>query len=151
MNLKEAIEHAHCRKGAADGTTKAGAYWLALAPICIRSWGGDGIGQSAPSHDQYLELRHYRDGAVRAKLHHTAWHENGEWSGGGVSTYIDAGAILGATTVEQVIVLLKVMRCHDEYQSGHAVYSDRFEAKLTEALVSLGLADALPAPDEGGI
>lgn len=142
LTLSNAIEQTKCRKGKSDGTTKDGAYWLATKPIVIRSWGSDGIGSNPPDRTNYLELRHYRDGQVRARVNLHSWHQNGAYSGAG-DWYANADAILPCESVEAVIVALKGMR-YNEW----AVYSDHFEDTLTKALVDLGIAEATPAPDE---
>jgi hypothetical protein len=146
MTLKQAIEHAHCRVGKADGTTKDGAYWLA-ASITIRQWGGDGIGQSSPSHTSSLDLRHYRDGAIRARCHHATWHQNGSYSGGNVSEYFGADAVLDCETVEEVIVKLKGIRYYEEYGDySTPVYGN---GMLTvDDLKHLNIPEAAPSPDE---
>ena len=64
--LKEIIVETKCRKGESDGTTKQGAFWFACDEILIRSFGGDGVGQSSTDLRNYLQLRHYRNGEVKA-------------------------------------------------------------------------------------
>lgn len=140
--LQECVESVKCRKGQATGTTKRGAYWLACEPIKIRSFGGDGIGNSAASCTHYLELRHYRTGEVRATIHADYWHQNGA-----KPDVYQSAPILECTTVEQVIVALKGESIgNDDWKD--SVYSDYFEDKLTEALTGLGLAESEPAPDD---
>lgn len=146
MTVREAIEQAHCRQGKAAGTTKDGAYWLACEAIPLRSYGGDGIGQSAPSMTSELELRHYRNGMVRARCHFTSWHQNGSYSGGGDSQYVGADKILGCETAEDVIVALKDLRYGAGYDSGTPVYG--YGAHVAECLAALGIREAAPTPDE---
>ncbi len=149
MTLREAIVQAHCRQGKAAGTTKDGAFWRVIKGtadnkrIKIRTYGGNGIGQSSASVDNWLELRHYRDGAVRARVHVDAWHVNGARSGAG-DWWLNADAILDFTTAEAVIVALKGIRSEDH---GPA-YSDMYESELTTALWALGIPASEPAPDE---
>lgn len=131
-----------CRRGPSAAITKRGAYWLACEPVKIRRAGGDGIGQSGADVTFSLELRHYRSGETRAMVKRDAWHQNGSYSGGG-TTWIDASEILGAPTIEDVIVGLLAT-------GGDAgpVYSHRQSAELTEALAKLGLPQTVAAPDE---
>lgn len=136
--LKELIIDRKCRKGESVGTTKSGAFWLACDPIRIRSFGGDGIGQSARNCDNYLQLRHYRSGEVKAVVNYHSWHQNS----GTHDSYISV-PILDCTTVEDVIVILKGVSDDDT-----AAYSNWGEGNLTKALVGLGMAESLPAPDE---
>lgn len=156
--LYQAIVDRKCRTGKAKGTTSYGAYWLACDPIEIRQFGGDGIGNSGASVTMYLLLRHYRSGLVQASIHRDAWHQNGSHSGGGdawetldkVSDGQRADGFLGVTTVEDAIVALKKYR-FGEGDYSQAVYSDGCEEELTKALVSLGLPESAPAPDESHI
>ena len=115
---------------------------MAVEPIKIRSFGGDGIGQGARDCTNTLELRHYRDGAVRARVHMHAWHQNGSYSGAG-DWYSNADIVLTCQSVEAVIVNLKNISV-DETRA----YSDSCEEELAETLEGLGLLEAEPAPDE---
>jgi hypothetical protein len=137
--LQELIVAAKCRKGAAAGTTKKGAYWLACEPIKIRVYGGDGIGQSSPDCTNFLELRHFRDGSVQTVVEFASWHQN---QGGRRESYVTVPALAMCETVEDVIVCLK--SCGTEV----AAYSDKMEDKLTDGLVAFGLPVSAPAPDE---
>lgn len=139
--LVQLVEATKCRKGKADGTTKKGAFWLA-AEIMTRSFGGDGIGQSAADMDYSLQLRHFRNGAVTTVMHYHAWHQNS----GTVHAYHPAN-VGDCKTVEEVIVALKGMKVGSGYYPEN-VYSDRFEEKLTAALVAIGMSEMEPAPDE---
>ncbi len=141
--LKELIADRKCRKGAAAGTTKRGAYWLACEPIKIRSYGGDGIGQSAPDIDHHLELRHYRSGEIRAMVCRNARHQNS-----GTSTRYSPAELLDCTTSEQVIVALKGSQVECGYDYSEHAYSDYFADSLTKTLAALGMPDSEPAPDE---
>lgn len=136
--LKELIEIRKCRKGESTGTTKQGAFWLACDPILIRSFGGDGIGQSGTDLKNYLQLRHYRSGEVKAVVNFHGWHQNY-----GTSNSYRTVPILDCTTVEDVIVILKGIS-EDET----AAYSDWGQDKLTAALTDLGMVESAPAPDE---
>ena len=143
--LKELIVASKCRRGQSKGKTKSGAFWRA-ADIRTRSFGGDGIGNSGASQTVDLELRHFRDGDVKALLIWSSWHQNG----GADDVHCDAGAILDCTTVEGVIAVLKGIKIRDDgwHDSSTHAYSDYFEDDLTNALNELGLPTAGPAPDE---
>ena len=138
--LKECIESVKCRKGAAAGTTKRGAYWLACEPIEIRRYGGDGIGNSGADCTNYLELRHYRSGEVAAILHGDYWHQNGA----GPDDWEQVPALLACTTIEFVIVTLKGVSFQDQAH----VFSDSKADKLTDALAAIGMAEQDPSPDQ---
>ena len=138
QTLKELIEAKKCRKGQSSGITSDGAYWLAIEPVKIRSYGGDGVGNNGTNWTHYLELRHYRNGSVECIVECRGWHQNHrEISENHV-------APLGsAETVEHVIARLKSMKCGES-----KAYSDKFQPELTAALVSIGMAESLPSPDE---
>lgn len=138
QTLKELIEAKKCRKGQSSGITSDGAYWLAIEPVKIRSYGGDGIGDNGTSWEHHLQLRHYRIGAVEAVIHARGWHQNR----GSINEYYTA-PIGSCETVEYVIARLKSMKCGES-----KAYSDGFLPELTAALVSLGMAESLPSPDE---
>ena len=135
--LKDLVIAQKCRKGPSDGTTKRGAYWQ-CAEVQIRSYGGDGIGQSAASVKHVLLLRHFRSGEVRAVIHRDVYHQNG-----GEDTWHPANEILDCTTIEDVIVQLKSMNCGEA-----AAYNKWGENALYDALTELGMIESLPAPDE---
>ena len=141
MTIREAIEVKKCRKGAAVGTTKDGAYWLAIEPVKIRSWGGDGIGNSAADLNAHLEFRHYRSGECRAVVHISSCHQNHS-----SRHWWHRVEILDCTNVEDVIVALK-RGVSGDYDR-ETVYSDLYEESLTKAMTDLGLAIATPSPDE---
>ena len=146
--LKDLIIDNKCRRGPADATTKRGAFWLCPGAvdrgiaIKIRRAGGDGIGQSSPDVTYSIHLRHYRSGEVRAMVERDAYHQNGSYSGGGTD-WIDVSEILGATTIEEVVVALLAA-------GGDAgpVYSKRYSGDLTKLLSGLGLPVCAPSPDE---
>lgn len=137
--IKELIIAAKCRKGEAYGTTKHGAFWLAVAPINIGGGGGDGIGQSAPNVDHFLQLRHYRDGVVKAMIHRSSWHQNH----GHHESYKDAPELLGCSTIEEVFVALKGMEVDDR-----PVYAAFAKERIEKAMAEFGLPMATPAPDD---
>jgi len=137
--LQDLIIAAKCRKGAAAGTTKKGAYWLACEPIKIRCFGGDGIGQSSPDLTNSLKLRHFRDGDVQTTVEFSSWHQN---YGGRSASYVGVPEIAVCETIEEVIVALK--SCGTEVSA----YSDKMEDNLIEKLTALGLPASAPAPDE---
>ncbi len=141
--LKEIIEALRCRKGQAVGTTKLGAYWLAVPPIKIRSYGGDGIGNNGARVEHLLELRCYRSGEVKATIHVDAQHQNGSHGGAG-DWWSDCSDILSSATVEEAIVALKCVTV----DSGANAYSDGFKDRLTEALTALGMPLSAPPPDD---
>jgi len=136
--LNELIVSAKCRKGASAGTNKHGAFWFACEPIIIRRFGGDGIGETDANCVNYLQLRHYRDGSVKAVVNSYSWHQNH----GHCDTYRTADNLLDRTTVEDVIVCFKNIS-----DKGSHAYSDSRKNELTEALTALGMIEALPAPD----
>lgn len=136
--LKELIVATKCRKGPADGTTKRGAFWFATDPITIRSYGGDGVGESEASRKNKLHLRHYRDGTVAALVNYHSWHQDD-----GTSDAYRPAAILDCATVEEVVVVLKGMSDDDT-----AAYSDFNLSGLTTSLMALGLAETVPSPDD---
>lgn len=138
--LKDCVIETKCRKGAAYGTTKHGAYWLACEPITIRNYGGDGIGQSGADCKNFLQLRHYRDGTVSAVLHGAYWHQNGS----APDDWMRCDDLLSLTTVESIIVSLKAT----SFDDGTHVWSDYWTDKLTAALTGIGLAESEPSPDE---
>lgn len=139
MNIKELVIAQKCRKGPAAGTTKRGAFWLAIEPIIIRCHGGDGVGNNSADVRNYLELRHYRSGEVRVIIHLVSWHQN---SGTDHHYWDVTDATVNCETIEDLIVALKGQG--NDY--GHA-YSDHFAEKLN-VLESLGLPKSAPSPDE---
>lgn len=143
--LKDLLIEKLIRKGAAHGTTKRGAYWTPVKGEYfekIRRSGGDGIGNSAPDVSFYLELRHFRDGTVKAVIVRVAWHQNGSYSGAG-TTYADASSVLDCTTAEEVVVALKAISMDEE-----SVISERGSEWITAACIAFGLPESAPAPDE---
>ena len=138
QTLKELIEAKKCRKGKSVGITSDGAYWLAVEPVMIRSYGGDGIGNSGTDWKHYLQLRHYRSGTVEAVIHARGWHQNR----GDLNEYYSA-PIGDCETVEYVIARLKYMKCGES-----KAYCDGWQPELTAALASIGMAESLPSPDE---
>ena len=141
LTLKQAIEATKCRKGPAHATTKSGAFWLAIDPVKIRSWGGDGIGNNATDLEAFLQLRHYRSGEVRAVVNIHGWHQNH-----GSSDRYHRVAIEDCATVEDVVVVLK--RGVDGDYDRETIFGDHYADELTAALVSLGMEAAAPSPDE---
>jgi hypothetical protein len=139
-NLKEVIIAAKCRKGKAEAITAKGAYWLACPPIRTRAFGGDGIGQSSADCSFHLELRHYRDGKVRAVLVANSWHQNH-----GTSTEEkDFWLADQYATVEDVIIYLRLVELWDKEG-----ISDYHLEGITAALTALGLPEyPIPSPDD---
>jgi hypothetical protein len=145
LTLADLIRARRCRKGAAAGTTKRGAYWLAADPVKIRSSGGDGVGASAPDTDFHLLLRHFRDDQVVPTIRRHSWHQNS----GNRCTYQGAGLLGACTSIEEVVVALKSFAMPDGCGDDEPVYSDRYAEELAAALGALGLPQSAPAPDEG--
>ncbi len=137
--IKELVESKKCRTGKAAGTTKRGAYWIAVGPVLLRDYGGDGIGNNSPDMKNYLYLRHYRSEEVQATVCCESWHQNT----GDREQWESFPELLDCETVEDVIVALKSWRFFDS-----PVYSDVFESNVTEAMTDLGLPLAAPSPDE---
>jgi hypothetical protein len=145
-SLGGCVSELKCRKGAASGTTKRGAFWLACEPLVLRKCGGDGIGGSGPDVTYTLELRHYRDGDVQAMIHRCSWHQNnGEYNG-----FVSCQQLLPLKTVEDVICALKGERftLDNDYDVSDHVWSDYYTDSLTTALTDIGLSESDPAPDE---
>ena len=139
--LQECVEALRCRTGKANGTTKDGAYWLAIDDVLLKNAGGDGIGQNAPDLKWFLQIRHYRGGEVRVVVVRQSWHQNQ----GDSTQYrsIPAGDLL---TVEGAVVLLKSgvsFGCESE-----TCYSDSRYDDLKLALTTIGLAEFEPGPDD---
>jgi len=145
--LKDLIISLKSRKGESTGTTKRGAYWRVAEPVKIRTYGGDGIGQSAPNHKHLLEFRHFRTGEVRAIIHIVSYHQNGSYSGGG-DAWHDVSDILDCSTIEDVIVALKGQKIGSDSEYSVNAYSDSFEGELSSLLSGFGLPDSSPAPDD---
>lgn len=149
--LKTLVEHTRCRKGPAFGTTKSGAFWLAIPPIRIRSYGGDGIGQSSAAVTHELQLRYFRDGTIQAVVRYQSWHQNSDTTE--TFTCVD---ILNLNTVEEVVIALKriEIKADEEYAWDVSprtnAYSDQYRKHLEVALINLGMSLAAPAPDEIG-
>ena len=147
--ISEIIIDSKCRKGGSDGTTQHGAYWVCPpSPIIgnlglktlIRSYGGDGIGQSCADLRNYLELRHYRGGKVEAVVLCNSWHQNY----GDKQIVVVADSILAATTTEELEVALLALT--DEHDTNY--YSQSMRSKLDALAETIGLPSSLPAPDE---
>ena len=140
--MKECVEALKCRTGKAAGTTKDGTYWLAGDEVLIHSCGGDGIGQSAPDVDYYFALRHYRTGEVRAVVRRYVWHQNS----GDKNDYRKV-PVMECSNVEQVVVELKKGLDFDGYDDA-TVYSDGKYDGLKDFLLSIGMLESEPGPDE---
>lgn len=137
--LETLIRSTKCRKGKATAITAKGAYWLAIPPIKIRRFGGDGIGNDSPDRTNTLELRHYRDGKVRTMIKQESWHQNH----GNHSEEVIV-SLNFHTTAEEVIVTLKNHTICDRQP-----VSDYFQNDLIDALVGLGLPEyEVPSPDD---
>ena len=122
--LKELVIARKCRKGNPCATTKQGAFWLACEGIKIRSFGGTGIGNSSPLRKNYLQLRHFRDGSVRAAVNFQSYHKNTGMENVYCNVDIDS-----CSTVEDVIVRLKGISSKEMN-----AYSDHFKGHLAMRL-----------------
>jgi hypothetical protein len=142
--LATLIAEKKCRKGAADGTTKKGAYWLATPPITLRDFGGDGIGNAAANQKVKLYLRHFRNGEVAAVLAWSSWHQNG----GRDTVWQPCSELLDCTTIEDIVVVLKATKI-TEHDTGYQInaFSDHCSDNL-DSLSDLGLPSAAPSPDD---
>lgn len=140
--LKEIIVERKCRKGAADGTTKDGAYWIPVS-CKIDCAGGDGIGQNSASISWWLTIRHYRSGEVRAYLVCKSWHQNT----GTEREKVRADAVLDCTTIEDLVIAIKKHAITDEY-NGESVQVDvdnHFLPEIAKAIPEL--PESVPGPD----
>jgi len=87
----------------------------------------------------FLELRHFRDGAVRPTLR---WQVVA--GGADMPEFFGDVSIGSAESVEDVVVKLKGVKI------GHAeAYRERESQELVQALTGLGLPLGLPGPDDG--
>lgn len=143
--LKDIAIERKSRKGAARATTPDGAYWLPIR-VKLMAAGGDGIGQSAASHQYYLTVRHYRSGDVRAYVEDEGYHQNnGSWT---VRTR--CSEVLDATNHEELLIALK--KSHFDPDDGEPYrvrVSELGEARLEKEIPEL--PDSPPAPDEDGV
>jgi len=143
--LADLISSAKCRTGKAHAITDKGAYWLAAEPIVIKSYGGDGIGQSRADMRNHLELRHYRDGKRRVVIVTTTWHQNY-----GRDTITQETSLCSSETVEDVVISLKNTTIGDsDYDGSDIAFSDYNYDNLAASLMSFGLPEyPIPSPDE---
>ena len=136
--LKELVRARKCRKGNPYATTAQGAFWLPCGEIQIRSFGGTGDGNSEPLRNNYLQLRNFRDGQVKAAVKFQSIHKDIGTQNAYYNVDIDC-----CSTVEDVIIKLKGVS-----YKGMSAYSDQFKGNLTNALKALGMIESLPGPDE---
>jgi hypothetical protein len=141
--LEEAVKALRCRKGPSAGISKRGAYWLAVEPVLIRRFGGDGIGINTPDRTTTLELRHYRDGEVRCLVHEHAYHQNGSRAGAG-DCWSPSSAVNSCRTAEEI----KAALLGSATITGEPVYGRHWEVNIDELAGLLGLPLSMPAPDE---
>lgn len=141
--LADIVRARRVRKGKADGIDDNGAWWWGwpaeISPR-IRSRGGDGVGQSAPSVTVELRARHYRCGRVVAGAWLASWHQN---TGDRVA-WVPLDGITDAATAEDVIEAL-ARRGDDVW-----AMSRRGDVEIWAAAVGLPLAPASPDDVEGG-
>jgi len=141
MTLAQIATNRKSRKGTADGITADGAYWIAVK-VAILKGGGDGISQNA-RHD-YLVVRHYRTGELRAYAQRETWNQDGS-----STSRVRRDTLLACSTVEEIIQILNSIPLEaGEYETGHFEVTpegkERLEADLSEMVA------ALPGPDEEG-
>jgi hypothetical protein len=150
--LADIIIDSKCRKGGADGITSAGAYWLCPqskiagnrgVKTLIRSYGGDGIGQSCADRRHYLELRHYRGGKVSAVVVATSWHQNS----GTQETETEINSVLVSTSTEELESALLAL----EDGNYGPVYVKYCSEKLAALAELIGLPDSGPSPDDAEV
>ena len=144
ITIKDIAIARRSRKGEAHQITADGAYWLAI-DVNFRSYGGDGIGQSASDKTDRYRVRHYRSGEVRAYCETYMWHQND----GDSVTRTRCDATLNAATVEDLIAMIqKVAICRD-YEGAITTYTvgEWGKDNLTNDLQD-EMPIALPAPDD---
>lgn len=138
MTLTNYIEEQKCRKGASDGITKKGAFWIA-AQVKIRDYGRDGIGNNESDKVHFLQLRHYRSGETSAVIHYHSWHQNY----GHTNSYHNVDLVLDCETVEEVIAELKGVSIN-----GAHAFSEYCREGLEGLLGELGMPLSHPSPDD---
>lgn len=139
MTLAQIATARKSRKGTADGITADGAYWLAVK-IAILKGGGDGISQTA-KHD-YLVVRHYRNGELRAYAQREMWSQNDS-----STSRVRRDTLLACSTVEEVVQILNSIPLESgEYETGHFDVTPEGKERLQDNLSEM--AAALPGPDE---
>lgn len=154
MNLQDAVIAARCRKGKAHGNTAHGAFWNVFDPICILSYGGDGIANNEANEEMYLRLRHFRDGSLIASVHHSSWTQNyGTESEVKVipdlntaSTIEEVETILLAThfTTQDMVPFKGLVDLPIPVYQANSYWQDQLVAELTK----LGLPETVASPDE---
>jgi hypothetical protein len=149
MTLKQAVEVRKCRTGEIDGTTRNGRFWLVWDPITIKD---EGNGWDTPSETYALHLRHYEDGRVEAAVRREYEDSRNNIRG---KTDFPIPSVLECDTIEDVVVELKkgvisegFDEHHQERTSMEECYHDRFYKGLWDCLISLGLEESRPGPDE---
>jgi len=140
--LKEIAIARKSRKGPADKITQDGAYWLAVE-IEIDSGGGGGIGQSGAQVSYLLQVRHYRDGDIRAYITRKTWHQND----GGNNRRTRADDLLDCSTIEELITAMQQHEIESDYCENYKIaVSDYGHKTMITNLPEL--PESLPAPDE---
>lgn len=143
-NLEDLIREKKCRVGRPYGIDLDGEFWIVTKdPITIRSFGGDGVGNSTPSRYVYLELRHYRDDRVRAYAVDHSWHQND----GDFDCLYLIDELLEACTQNDLHFLLLLVGDKRQFIffEGNCEYINKL---LVEAMTYLGLPVMVIAPDE---
>lgn len=144
--IQQAIIASKCRKGKAHAITAKGAYWLAHAPIIIKRYGGDGIGQTRADMTNTMEIRHYRDGKVKIFIRVSTWHQNE----GTHTRTRDASHMIDSKSVEDIIIWLKNTEIGaTDYDDSSVSYSDYRYDDVATAFMTLGLPEfPIPSPDD---
>ena len=132
LDLAGLLRARKARKGKPSGSNAGGSYW-ALVNAEIRSYGGDGIGQSDADKRDFFVVRHYRDGSLSALVRTEAHHQNT----GVIRETSEVPEALKVRTIEELVVCLKA--------ANFRVTGDGVRA-LIEAIPEL--PEAPTAPDE---
>lgn len=137
--LKELIEAARCRKGAAAGIDERGEWWQAGPTIKTGRSGGDGIGNSAATVRCDLQMRHYRSGTVVVGVLVERWHQN-------VGTRSEWVSMAGLEECQTGAEVIEFMLNWDE--EGLSVLSEWCRDYVVDGLADFGLLASAPSPDE---
>ena len=141
MTLKQIIIDRKTRKGESTKITKDGAYWQ--TSVKFDGGGGDGIGCSGAEVGWYLEVRHYRDGHLRAYINRYTWHQNE----GSTNTRTRADDLLECRTQEELIANMQKHSISDDYRGNEPVEVGGWgRGKIAKALPEL--PDSEKSPDE---
>jgi hypothetical protein len=143
MTLREILVSRRIRKGPPYQVTPDGEYWLLR--IKLNRIRGDSRDQGIGVVTHYLDLRHYRSGAVRAYVTREAWHE----AKIGIATVrTRADNVLNATTIEEIVVAVQQHRVAGEQVT---VATDPACKGGGESVLKIALPELpwrRPSPDE---